>query len=123
MEMGAPQFRHLPRKYSQVASGMFRYQGIEYLQCGQWEGGETMLSPIGSRWMQTLRKLPTIEPSTKNTTDQKWNGMAAQLRESKVAEIMPVCSAVDVLLQRLSHDFQGGGLPGPQFQGLGALIQ
>ena len=62
---------------------MFRYHGIEYLQCGQWEGGETMLCPSGSRWMQTLRKLPTMEPNTKNTTDQKWNGTAAQLRESK----------------------------------------
>ena len=30
-----------------------------------------MLCPSGMRWMQTLRKLPTIEPKTKNTTDQK----------------------------------------------------
>ena len=28
--------------------------------------------------MQTLRKLPTMERSTKNTTDQKWNGTADQ---------------------------------------------
>ena len=88
MEMGAPQFRHFPRRYSQVTSGMFRYHGMEYLQCGQWEGGETMLCPSGIRWMQTLRKLPTMEPNTKNTTDQKWNGTAAQLRESKVAVSM-----------------------------------
>ena len=88
MEMGAPQFRHFPRSDSQVTSGMFRYHGMEYLQCGQWEGGETMLCPSGIRWMQTLRKLPTMEPNTKNTTDQKWNGTAAQLRESNVAESM-----------------------------------
>jgi len=29
--------------------GMFRYHGIEYLQCGQWEGGDTMLCPSGRR--------------------------------------------------------------------------
>jgi hypothetical protein len=38
--------------------------------------------------MQTLRKLPIMEPNTKNATDQKWNGTAAQLWESKVAESM-----------------------------------
>src|SRR5580698_9647292 len=29
--------------------------------------------------MQTFKKLPTIQPSVKNTTDQKWNGTPAQL--------------------------------------------
>src|ERR1017187_2200242 len=123
MEMGVPQFRHFPRRYSQVTSGTFRYQGMEYLQCGQWEGGETMLSPSGRRWMQTLRKLPIMEPNTKNTTDQKWNGTVAQLRESKVAESMPSYSAVNILFQRPAHDFHRVGLAGPQFQGLGALIE
>src|ERR1035441_10123312 len=45
MEMGAPQLRHFPRRYSQGTSGTFRYQGMEYWQCGQWEGGDTMLWP------------------------------------------------------------------------------
>jgi hypothetical protein len=38
--------------------------------------------------MHTLRKLPTMAPNTKNTRDQKWNGTAAQVCESKVAENM-----------------------------------
>jgi hypothetical protein len=49
-----------------------------------------MLCPSGIRWMHTLRKLPTMEPNTKNTRVQKWNGTAAQLRESKVSENMAV---------------------------------
>src|ERR1700746_1979762 len=72
-EMGAPQLRHLPPRYTQVISGIFRYQGIEYLQCGQCDGGETTLWPNGSRWMQTLRKLPTMQPKMNKTTDQNWN--------------------------------------------------
>src|ERR1035437_130022 len=85
MERGAPQLRHFPSRYTQVTSGMFKYHGMEYLQCGQWEGGKTMLWSSGSRWIQTLRKLPTMEPNTKNTIDQKWNGIAAQLCGSNVA--------------------------------------
>jgi len=38
--------------------------------------------------MQTFRKLPTMEPNTKNTTDQKWNGTGAQLRESNIVVSM-----------------------------------
>ena len=53
---------------------MFSHHGIEYLQCGQCDGGVTMLMPSGSRWMQTFRKLPTMPPNTKNTSDQNWNG-------------------------------------------------
>ena len=44
---------------------------MEYLQCGQCDGGETMLWPKGIRWMQTFRKLPTMDPRKKNITDQK----------------------------------------------------
>jgi hypothetical protein len=57
-----------------------------------------MLSPNGSRWMQTFRKLPTMEPNTKNTTDQKGKGTAAQLRESSIVVNMRDHSAIDVLL-------------------------
>src|SRR5882724_9827549 len=49
IEIGAPQFLHLPRRYNQVISGILKYQGMPYLQCGQWDGGETMLSPSGIR--------------------------------------------------------------------------
>ena len=57
---------------------------MEYLQCGQCDGGETMLMPNGIRWMQTLRKLPTIELSAKNTSDQNSKGTPAQILESKI---------------------------------------
>src|ERR1035437_1213783 len=123
MEMGAPQFRHFPCRDSQVTSGTFRYHGMEYLQCGQWDGGETMLCPKGSRWMHTLRKLPTMEPNTKNTRDQKWNGTAAQLCESKVVENMGGYSPINILFQRPAHDFYRCCLAAPQFQSFGALIQ
>src|ERR1019366_3857239 len=73
--------------------------------------------------MQTLRKLPIMEPNTKNATDQKWNGTAAQMRESKVAENMRGYSAIDILFQRPAHDLHRCGLAGPQLQSPGALIQ
>src|ERR1051326_1165480 len=38
--------------------------------------------------MQTLRKLPTMQPRTNSTTDQKWNGTAAQLCESRIGLII-----------------------------------
>src|ERR1035441_5797590 len=40
------------------------------------------------RGVLEVRKLPTMAPNTKNTRDQKWNGTAAQVCESKVAENM-----------------------------------
>src|SRR5208282_6646248 len=87
--MGAPQFLQRPRNASHVTSGMFRYHGMEYLQCGQCDFGVTMLRPSGSRWIHTFRKLPTMQPSTKKTSDQKWNGTAAQFLVSKIAS-MPI---------------------------------
>ena len=76
-----------------------------------------MLWPRGRRWMQTLRKLPTIVPKTKKTTDQKWNGTPCQLRESKMG------LTIDILLEGAAHDFDGGRLAGPDFEGFGALIE
>jgi hypothetical protein len=58
---------------------------MAYLQAGQWDPGETIDCPSGNRCMQTLRKLPTMEPSTKNTTDKKWNGIADQTAGSNAA--------------------------------------
>jgi hypothetical protein len=65
---------------------------MAYWQAGQWDAGETTDCPSGNRWMQKLRKLPTPEPKTKNTTDQKWNGTAAQTAGSKGALTMSVDS-------------------------------
>src|SRR5215472_1500843 len=67
--------------------------------------------------MQTLRKLPTIAPKTKNTSDQKWNGTTCQLRASKMG------LTIDILLEGATHDFDGGRLAGPDFEGFGALIE
>ena len=47
--IGAPQLAHRPLSQSQVTSGIFRYQGIEYRQCGQCERGRTRLSSRGRR--------------------------------------------------------------------------
>src|SRR5208283_1823741 len=76
--MGAPQFLQRPRNASHVTSGMFRYHGMEYLQCGQCDLGVTMLMPSGIRWMHTFKKLPTMQPNAKKTSDQKWNGRRDQ---------------------------------------------
>src|SRR3974390_2575229 len=70
-EIGAPQFLHRPRSANHVTSGTLRYHGMEYWQCGQCDGGVTMLMPSGIRWMHTFRKLPTMQPNTKKTNDQK----------------------------------------------------
>jgi len=50
--------------------------------------------------MQTFRKLPTMEPKINITVDQKWNGTAAQVCESKIGSIiaqmlLPGPSALD----------------------------
>src|ERR1035441_4055653 len=121
MEIGALQLRHFPRRNSQLTKGRFRYHGIEYLQCGQWEGGDTMLSPNGSRWMQTFRKLPTMAPNTKNTTHQKWEGTAAQLCESNIVVSMRDHLAIYVLFQCVAHSLDRRLLAGPQFEGFGGI--
>jgi len=36
-----------PRNQSHVTNGMFKYHGIEYLQLGQWDGGDITLNPSG----------------------------------------------------------------------------
>ena len=41
---------------------MLSYNLTGFPQCGQWEGGNTMDSSRGSRYMQTFKKLPTIAP-------------------------------------------------------------
>ena len=43
---------------------MLSYGRIGALQSGQCEAGKTIDSPLGRRWMQTFRKLPTNAPKT-----------------------------------------------------------
>src|SRR6266699_3452882 len=53
-----------------------------------------MLCPKGSRWMQTFRKLPTIEPKIKKTTLQKWKGTLCQTSGSNIGLIIVAKAAV-----------------------------
>ena len=62
---------------------------VPYWQCGQCDGGVTMLIPSGIRWIHTFRKLPTMQPNTKKTNDQKWNGTSSQLCASEIGS-MPI---------------------------------
>ena len=41
---------------------MLSYTAIGLAQEGQWDAGHTTDSCLGRRWIQTLRKLPTIAP-------------------------------------------------------------
>src|SRR5579863_7618729 len=77
-----------------------------------------MLSPRGSRWMQTFRKLPTMLPKTKNTTAQNSGGTWDQVSRSNMALI-----PIDIFGQRLAHDFERRGFARPQFQRARTLVQ
>src|SRR6266511_5589604 len=68
--------------------------------------------------MQTLRKLPTMLPKAKNTTDQKWNGTRPQTCASKIGLM-----AIDVPFKRDPHHVDWRGSPGPQLEGCRALVQ
>src|SRR5436309_8414021 len=67
--------------------------------------------------MQTLRKLPTIEPNTKAITDQRWNGTEAQTSELNIG------LTIDVLFERLTHHVHRRRLATPEFEGFSALIE
>ena len=47
-------------------TGRLSYGLMRAVQCGQRERGDTMDVPSGIRVMQTLRKLPTMSPKSKN---------------------------------------------------------
>src|SRR5882757_11537318 len=64
-ETGRPQLRHLPRRISQLKTGMLSYGLIGLRQRGHREPGETMERPSGMREMQTFRKLPKMMPKRK----------------------------------------------------------
>src|SRR5262245_22653790 len=56
-------------------------------QMKQWLGGWVRLRPRGRRAMQTLRKLPRTQPSTKRNAsraaNQRWPIMAGDRRQAK----------------------------------------
>src|SRR5476651_2426838 len=68
--------------------------------------------------MHTFKKLPAMQPSAKNVSDQKWNGTSAQLCALKMAS-MPI----NVLLQRAAHHVERRGFVRPDFERLRALMQ
>ena len=49
--------------------GMLSHGRIGVRQAGHREPGETMLSSFGSRWITTLRKLPTMRPKAAAQTE------------------------------------------------------
>jgi hypothetical protein len=66
-DIGALQYLHMPFKKSQLKTGTrsMGFKGVLHL--GQCEGGMTMDSPSGRRYMTTFKKLPIKSPSIKNT--------------------------------------------------------
>jgi hypothetical protein len=48
--------------------------------------------------MHTFKKLPTILPNTKNTTDQKWKGTAAQNDGSNMDGMGGLCRLVSIFI-------------------------
>lgn len=49
-------------------TGRLSWARIVLPQAGQWERPKTTVSPRGTRWATTFRKLPAIEPSTNAST-------------------------------------------------------
>src|ERR1041384_8284797 len=68
--------------------------------------------------MQTLRKLPTMQPKVKKTKDQKWNGTSIHWCGSKIG-----LTPINVMHESAAHDFKGRGLAGPDFQSARALMK
>src|ERR1043166_8757851 len=68
--------------------------------------------------MQTLRKLPTMEPKTNETTLQKWKGTEPQSEESKMA-----LAPIDAFGERLFHEGDGRRATGPNLQSPSPLVQ
>src|SRR5690242_1515591 len=74
-EMGSPHHRHRPRSTSHDTTGMLSYQAISRWHRGHDDGGRmserALASSLGSRRMQTFRKLPKISPKSAATTRKK----------------------------------------------------
>ena len=91
----APQVRQRPRSASQAASGTFSNQRSGRPQAMQAEAGETTDCERGSRWMQTLRKLPTARPAAASS-----NGIAGAVMVRACRR--PACIAYGGTRQRAS---------------------
>src|SRR5581483_6919499 len=66
--------------------------------------------------MQTFRKLPTMQPSAKKHSDQKWNGTADQFCGLKIGS-----TPINIFLQRRTHDSEWRGFACPDFKRLCAI--
>src|SRR5450631_742943 len=56
--------------------------------------------------MHTFRKLPTMQPSAKKHSDQKWNGTSSQLCASKMAS-MPINKMLAAGLNHMCSEIIG----------------
>jgi len=68
--------------------------------------------------MQTLRKLPTIDPKINETTLQKWKGTESQSEESKMA-----LTPINAFSERFFHEGDGGLATGPNLKSPSPLMQ
>src|SRR5215203_5081178 len=65
--MGSLQFLHRPRSSRYEMRGKLSLGRIGSPQLGQWDAGHTIDSRRGTRWITTLRKLPTTSPKSTAT--------------------------------------------------------
>ena len=71
MEILLLQLRQRPRRKSQLNKGNKSNHLSRVPHEVQWDGGNTMDSALGIRYMQTLKKLPSIIPAVNITIDRK----------------------------------------------------
>jgi hypothetical protein len=73
-EIRVPQSRHFPRNNTQLKTGRLSHHRTICPQLMQCDRGVTMLSPLGTRTMQTFKKLPRKSPiknpETTNTASE-----------------------------------------------------
>ena len=62
--MRARQARQRPRNHIHASTGTLSYARTDALHVGQWDPGVTSDSPRGSRYTMTLRKDPSVAPSS-----------------------------------------------------------
>lgn len=79
-EMGVLHELHLPLRMSQLNTGIFSNHAMFFPQFGQWEGVNTIDSPLGILQIQTLKKLPTHRPKRKITIEK--NSDASVLKKN-----------------------------------------
>jgi hypothetical protein len=62
--MRAPQLRHFPRSNNQLITGIISRPVSLLLHDGQCDGGVTIDSPLGTRYITTLANDPNSSPNT-----------------------------------------------------------